>query len=164
MVPSLLLLDTAGSDALALTRAAHEAGYRLFAADGLHANNNRRTLQIPRLLAGSISVDFTRPQAVAALTEYIDQIGISGVLTTNEYLTPLVAQLCARTGLPGNDASVAHTARNKTVMNTALHRHGLCLPRIDRAASPRCDHGHRYPQRCRSYRVNCESKSRTRDY
>jgi biotin carboxylase len=129
MTLALLLLDTTGPDALALARAANEAGYRLFAADGPYTNDNQLTPQIRRLLAGSISVDFTQPQQVDTLTEYIAQIGISGVLTTNEYLTPTVAQLCARAGLPGNDVSLAHTTRNKTLMNTALRRHGLHLPR-----------------------------------
>ena len=51
------------------------------------------------------------------------------MLTTNEYLTPLAADICAALGLPGNDPVLAVAARNKLDMIEQFAQCGVTAPR-----------------------------------
>lgn len=50
------------------------------------------------------------------------------MLTTNEYLTPVLAEVCAALGLPGNDPALAGAARNKADMSRRFARCGVTAP------------------------------------
>ncbi|MFD8765054.1 ATP-grasp domain-containing protein [Streptomyces mirabilis] len=125
----VLLLEAAGPESEALTRAAAASGHPV------HAVTDAVTLasysgELRQLLAGCLVTDFTRPgQAVADITGYGCRIGVKALLTVNEYLTEVAARSCAALGLPGNDPERAAAARNKALMATAFDAGHVTTPR-----------------------------------
>ncbi|WP_405444511.1 ATP-grasp domain-containing protein [Streptomyces achromogenes] len=122
--PAVLLLDAAGPESAALTRAAAARGHQVHAATAEAARG-----EPAEKLAGQVITDFTRPdRAVEQITAYARHHGVGAVLTVNEYLTELSALVCAELGLPGNDPHLAHAARDKTAMARVLTAAGVRIP------------------------------------
>lgn len=127
--PAVLLLDAAGSDALALLVAAHRHGVEMHAVtDDATYSTYDRTRRA--LLAGCLLTDLADPvSAATAVDDYGTQHHLCGVLTFTEYLTPLVALIAHRLQLPGNVPALAPSARDKLVMGEQFHRAGVTAPR-----------------------------------
>jgi biotin carboxylase len=86
--------------------------------------------ELRTMLSGWLLTHFSQPeQALDDVIGYARKVGIDAVLTANEYLTPLVANVCAALGLPGNDPALATTARNKADMVRHFVRRGVTAPR-----------------------------------
>ena len=125
----VLLLDASGPEAEALTRAANAAGHEVHVATepathGLYGSDFRR------MFTGHVLTDFARPeQALNEIVGYGRSIDVDAVLTTNEYLTPMLAEACALLRLPGNAPANADAARNKIAMTKAFLTHGVDAPR-----------------------------------
>ncbi|MGW4983589.1 ATP-grasp domain-containing protein [Streptomyces mirabilis] len=125
----VLLLEAAGPESQALTRAAAASGHPV------HAVTDAATVasysgELRQLLAGCLVTDFTRPdQAAADITGYGRRIDAKALLTVNEYLTDVAARSCAALGLPGNDPERAAAARNKALMATAFEAGHVTTPR-----------------------------------
>lgn len=124
----ILLLDAAGPEAHRLLVAAAARRIPVHAVaqptDVAYYTPERR-----RLLAGLLLTDLHRStRALDDITRYARQIGAAGALTTNEYLTVLLARVCAALGLPGNDPDRALAARDKAVMHAAFTHHGVAAP------------------------------------
>lgn len=127
--PRILILEAAGPEAGALTYTAVAAGYEVHAVTQAPQHPSYRQ-HLKSLLTDCFLTDFTDPQqAVDDVTAYADRIGADAVLTTNEYLTPLLAQVCAALDLPGNDPALSAAGRNKITMSEALARAGVTTPR-----------------------------------
>ena len=127
--PRVLLLEAAGPESGAIARTAVASGYRIHAATD-PAAHSAYTADLRRLLSGCLLADFSRPDhALKDIVGYARRIGADAVLTANEYLTQLLAQVCAELGLPGNDPASAATARNKVAMSEAFAFHGVTAPR-----------------------------------
>jgi biotin carboxylase len=127
-VTSVLLLEADGPESRALAETAVGSGYQVHAATtpDQHANYSPDLLSV---LSGCLLTDFSRPEhAVDKVVDYARRIGAGAVLSTNEYLTPLLARVCAALGLPGNDPALAVAARNKSDMARQFARHGVTAP------------------------------------
>ncbi|MEU6228164.1 ATP-grasp domain-containing protein [Streptomyces sp. NPDC047042] len=127
--PCVLLLEAAGPESGAIAATAAASGYQVHAVTDptTHATYSP---DLQRLLTGCLLTDFSRPEtALKDIVGYARRIGADAVLTTNEYLTELLAQACAALGLPGNDPARAAAARNKADMAEAFARHGVTAPR-----------------------------------
>ncbi|MBV7674169.1 ATP-grasp domain-containing protein [Streptomyces halstedii] len=128
-VPRVLLLEAAGPESGEIARTAAASGYLVHAATDL-ATRSAYGTRLQRLLSGCLLADFSRPDhALKDVVGYARRIGADAVLTANEYLTPLLAQVCAELGLPGNDPVRAITARDKAAMSEAFALHGVSAPR-----------------------------------
>ncbi len=130
MTPTrMLLLEAAGPEAGALVAAAAAAGIETYAA----THPARLAVYDQHLrasLAGCLPVDFSCPDtAVRDVVHFSSRTGIGGILTTTEFLTPLVARACADLGLPGNDPVLAAAARDKARMHEQFTEHGVTTPR-----------------------------------
>lgn len=125
----VLLLEAAGPESAALVETATARGYLIHAV----TQPEQFATYSPELcgaLSGSLLTEFSRPeQAVDEIVEYARRSGADAVLTTNEYLTPLVADICSALGLPGNDPALATAARNKADMVQQFGRRGVSAPR-----------------------------------
>ncbi len=127
--PRVLLLEAAGPESGALAATAVASGYQVYAATQSEAHTTY-SANLRNLLAGCLLTDFSQPeQAFHDVVAYAHRIGADVVLTTNEYLTPLLAKVCAALGLPGNDPAHAAAARNKAAMSEAFARNGITAPR-----------------------------------
>lgn len=125
----VLLLEAAGPESGAIAATAAASGYQVYAATqpDVHATYGA---DLRNLLAACLLTDFSRPdQALHDIVDYGRRVGADAVLTTNEYLTPLLAQACTALGLPGNDPAQSAAARNKAAMNEAFTRNGVNTPR-----------------------------------
>ncbi|GLY30444.1 ATP-grasp domain-containing protein [Kineosporia sp. NBRC 101731] len=123
--PAVLLIDATGPDAERLMKAAADRRFTVHAATSHDHEQAARLVGV----SGAIAVDFAQPdRAVAEIVEYGRRHRIEAVLTFNEYLTVVVAQVCAALGLPGNDPNRAPAARDKEAMATALTRAGVRVP------------------------------------
>ena len=71
-----------------------------------------------------------------ALADQLRGREIAGVTTTSEYFLPIVAELAAGLGLPGNPPSVAHRCRDKSSVRSALSGSGVRQPRFAVVDSP----------------------------
>ena len=83
-------------------------------------------------------VDFSDVEAASRITEHAVTRRIDGILTTREFLTPLVARVCADLSLRGNDVTLADGARNKIAMAEQFARFEVSAPRtfvVDREAA-----------------------------
>jgi biotin carboxylase len=126
--PRVLLLEVSGPESGAITRAAAASGYQVHAATD-PATHAAYGADLTGLLTGCLLTNFARPDhALHDVVTYARRHGIGAVLTTNEYLTELLARVCDALGLPGNDPEHAHTARNKAAMAEAFSRHGVAAP------------------------------------
>lgn len=125
---TVLLLEAGGPESGALAATAAAVGHQVHAATtpDQHAGYSPDLLSV---LSGCLMTDFSRPEhAVAEVVDYARRIGAGAVLSTNEYLTPLLAHVCAALGLPGNDPALAAAARNKADMAERFARHGVTAP------------------------------------
>ncbi len=128
-MPRVLLLEAAGPESAALAATAVASGYQVHAATqpGQHATYSS---DLHKVLSGCLLTDFSRPeQALDEVVDYARRMGVDAVLTTNEYLTPLVAEVCATLDMPGNDPVLAVAARNKADMSQQFARCGVTAPR-----------------------------------
>ncbi|WP_326667961.1 ATP-grasp domain-containing protein [Streptomyces sp. NBC_01257] len=66
--------------------------------------------------------------ALRRLTGLARAEDVNGVVACWEFLTPLVAQLAAALGLPGNDPTRALSCRNKRIMARAFTEQGIPAP------------------------------------
>ncbi|MFG2210499.1 ATP-grasp domain-containing protein [Streptomyces sp. NPDC048638] len=125
MSGAVLLLDATGPESAALAHAAATRGHRVHAATTTTDHH-----AAPLELSGQIVTDLARTErAVEEITAYARRHGVGAVLTANEYLTELAALVCADLGLPGNDPRLAHAARDKAAMASALTAAGVRVPR-----------------------------------
>lgn len=130
MTPThILLLEAAGPESTAITETAVARGYQVHAAT--HPDQFATYgPALRQMLVGSVLTDFSHPeQAVDDLVGYARRAGADAVLTTDEYLTPLAAEICAALGLPGNDPDLAMAARNKLDMIEQFAQCGVTAPR-----------------------------------
>ncbi|MGH3834756.1 MAG: ATP-grasp domain-containing protein [Pseudonocardiaceae bacterium] len=124
----VLLMEAAGPESAALVETATARGYQVHAATGPEQFATYST-ELRTALSGCLRTDFSRPeQAIDDILGYARRVGVDAVLTTNEYLTPLVADICSALGLPGNDPAVAGAARNKAAMVEQFGRCGVTAP------------------------------------
>ncbi|GAA2581026.1 hypothetical protein GCM10010399_08490 [Dactylosporangium fulvum] len=131
----ILLLEAAGPEAGAIAATAIGLGHQVYALtqDDYYATYSA---DLRNALSGCLLTDLSRPaSSLDELVAYARKIRADAVLTTNEYLTPLLARACAALGLPGNDPDLAPAARNKATMHQALTRHGVPTPRTEMVAS-----------------------------
>lgn len=128
MTGALLLLEAAGPEAGHLAAAAAAAGLAVHAVTQ-PADYTTYPAVLRHRLAGHLLTDFSRPaQAVTDITAYGRHIGAVAALTSNEYLTVILAQVCAALRLPGNDPTRITAARNKLVMHQTLAAAGVTTP------------------------------------
>ncbi|MFE9874385.1 ATP-grasp domain-containing protein [Micromonospora sp. NPDC005686] len=126
--PRILLLEPGGPESGALIEAAATRGYEIHAAimPDQHAAYGP---DLRRRWSGTLQTDYSQAgHALRDVVDYASRLGANAVLTTNEYLTPLLAQASAALGLPGNDPARAEAARNKIAMSQAFARHGVSAP------------------------------------
>ncbi len=124
----ILLLEASGPESTAITEAAVARGDSVWAVTGPD-----RWAAYPQslrgLLAGHLLTDLAKPEhTVEDIVAFARNVRAEAVLTTNEYLTPLNAAICAQLGLPGNDPAAAMSARNKATMAARLREHGVTIP------------------------------------
>jgi biotin carboxylase len=125
----VLVLEAAGPEAAAITATAVRAGYQVHAVTQ-RPPHPAYSQALKPILTDCFLTDFTDPhQALDNVTGYARRIGADAIVTTNEYLTPLLAQVCAALDLPGNDPALAAAGRNKITMNEAFIRAGVSTPR-----------------------------------
>lgn len=124
----VLLLDAAGPESAALIATAAARRWQVHVATGTGSADVGKP-ELRTAVAGFLETDFARPEHAAGdIVDYARRIGADAVLTTNEYLTPLVAEICAALDLPGNDPALARAARDKTAMVRQFDRHGVTTP------------------------------------
>lgn len=125
----VLLLEAAGPESGALVATAVAHGYQVHAVTGPERLASY-SAKLRTALSGCLRADFSRPEHVVDdIIGYARRVGIDAVLTTNEYLTPLVAEICAALDLPGNDPALAKAARSKAAMAQQFARCGVTTPR-----------------------------------
>jgi len=123
------MLEAAGPEAYAVASAAAASDIEIHAVTTAEAFTAYPD-DLRSRLAGHLFADLSRPdQALRDVVDHARHIGIDGVLTTNEFLTPLVARISAALGLPGNDPDLADAARDKVAMAASFHREGVTTPR-----------------------------------
>lgn len=124
----VLLLDAAGPESAALVETALARGYQVHAATVPEQFATYST-ELHAAFSGCLRTDFSRPEhAIGDILGYARRVGVEAVLTTSEYLTPLVAEVCAALDLPGNDPALARAARNKAAMAQQFDRCGVTAP------------------------------------
>ncbi|MEU6349531.1 ATP-grasp domain-containing protein [Streptomyces sp. NPDC047072] len=123
----LLVLGLGGPDPAALVGTAAELGHEVHCAtSGLRPPDDD---PVWKDVTAHPLVDFADARIEETITEYVRTQGIDGVVTANEYLTPLTARVCARLRLPGNDPVLADAPRNKVLMAARFAAHGVGAPR-----------------------------------
>jgi biotin carboxylase len=124
----VLLIEAAGPESTALVKTASARGYEVHVVTQ-HDRFATYSAELRTMLSGWLLTHFSQAeQALNDVIGYARRVGIDAVLTTNEYLTPLVADVCAALGLPGNDPALATTARNKADMVREFVRRGVTAP------------------------------------
>lgn len=130
MTPSrILLLEAAGPESGALVATATAAGVEVYVAThpDIYAKYSQ---ELRASLTGFLSTDFcSLDGAVRDIVDFAVRVGIEGILTVTEYLTPIVTLACAELMLPGNDPDLAFAARNKKVMSEQFAKHGVAAPK-----------------------------------
>ncbi|MGQ0773179.1 MAG: ATP-grasp domain-containing protein [Pseudonocardiales bacterium] len=125
---TVLLLEAGGPESGAIAATAAAAGYRVHAATTPEQHPGYSP-DLLALLSGCLLTDFSRLEhARDEIIGYARRVSADAVLSTNEYLTPLLAQVCAELGLPGNDPALAAAARNKADMADRFARHRVTAP------------------------------------
>lgn len=125
----ILLLEADGPESGAIAATAAASGYQVHAATDL-ATQATYDANLQRLLSGYLLTDFSHPeQALDDIVSYVRRTSVEAVLTTNEFLTVLLAQACSELDLPGNDPSRGAVARNKAAMAEAFTRDAVNAPR-----------------------------------
>ncbi|WP_418152707.1 ATP-grasp domain-containing protein [Actinoalloteichus caeruleus] len=124
----MLLLEAAGPESGALVETTVARGYEVHAVTGSDQLASYSTT-LRTALSGCLPTDLSRPEhAIEDILRYARRVGADAVLTTNEYLTPLAAQVCAALELPGNDPALARAARSKAAMAEQFARCGVTTP------------------------------------
>ncbi|MBC6451318.1 ATP-grasp domain-containing protein [Actinokineospora xionganensis] len=124
----ILLLEAAGPESGALVATATAMGHQVHAATTSDHHVNYGS-DLRQLLSGCLITDFSRHErACDDIVGYARRVGADAVLTTNEYLTPMLAEVCAELGLPGNDPALATAARNKADMSRQFAHRGVTAP------------------------------------
>jgi biotin carboxylase len=124
----VLLLEAAGPESGALVETAVARGYQIHAVTAPEQFACYST-ELRTALSSCLQTDLSRPeQAADDILGYARRIGADAVLTTNEYLTPLVAEICAALDLPGNDPALAGSARSKAAMARQFRRCSVTAP------------------------------------
>jgi phosphoribosylaminoimidazole carboxylase (NCAIR synthetase) len=121
----LLVLDPVSPDSEDLIATAVRLGHEVFLVS--HAGKLPGT--VPPGIAENRVVDLSDgKRATAEILNYARTCRIEGVATTREFLTPLMARLCADLFVSGNDVKLADAARNKIVMAERFSRSGVRIP------------------------------------
>lgn len=124
----VLLLEADGPESGALVEAAVARGYQVHAATTSEQFATYSS-ELRTALSSCLRTDLSQPEHVVDdIIGHARRIGADAVLTTNEYLTPLAAQICAALDLPGNDPALAGAARSKAAMNQQFARYGITTP------------------------------------
>ncbi len=124
----ILLLEAAGPESGALAATATALGHQVHAVTTPDQHVNYGP-DLQRLLSGCLLTDFSRHErARDDIVGYARRVAAEAVLTTNEYLTPMLAEVCAELGLPGNDPALAAAARNKAKMSSQFASCGVVAP------------------------------------
>jgi biotin carboxylase len=92
-----------------------------------------KAVDVPAELAGqwcdAIAVRFgDADAAVQAIVEYAATQPLNAILSVDDSASLVAAQASAALGLPHNSPQAAEAARNKFVMRTLLHQHGVPVP------------------------------------
>ncbi|MER6132116.1 ATP-grasp domain-containing protein [Streptomyces sp. NPDC001815] len=128
MTTRVLILEAGGPESRAIVQTAVRSGYQVHAAttSPIHATYGA---ELKALLSGCLLTDFDRPdQALRDIVAHVRNQDVNAVFTTNEYLTELLAHVCADLGLPGNDPALAAAARDKAAMYGAFTAAGVTTP------------------------------------
>lgn len=125
----ILLLEAAGPESGALVATAVATGIDVYVAThpDIYATYNQ---ELRGSLTGTLFTDFSSVDAaVRDIVGFSGRVGINGILTVTEFVTPIVALACAELALPGNDPEMAFAARNKKVMSEQFAKHGVTAPK-----------------------------------
>nr|WP_205862708.1 pyridoxal-phosphate dependent enzyme [Planosporangium thailandense] len=76
------------------------------------------------------------PALWAAIQERFRREEIAGITTTSDFYVPVVAELAARLGLPGNPTHAVQTCRNKATLRSTLAAAGIHQPRFAVVSAP----------------------------
>ncbi|MEU1144011.1 ATP-grasp domain-containing protein [Streptomyces sp. NPDC005863] len=126
---SLLIVDVEGPDVEALLSICDEQSIAVYFATlrGVADVLGQTTHACVR---DGVQVDYSLPEeAVSKIVSFCRDVGVEGVLTVNEFLTPVAAQVCHRLRLPGNDPLLAGSARNKIEMWERFGSAGMARPK-----------------------------------
>jgi len=95
-------------------------------------NKNEISLNNFDMVVDEIEIDFiNHPQdAIACVKQAIEEFQLKGVFTLNEEAIPLVCEIAAQCGLPGNTPAAAKRCRNKLTMRETFLKHGLNVPKF----------------------------------
>ncbi|MBT2395808.1 ATP-grasp domain-containing protein [Streptomyces sp. ISL-100] len=124
----VLLIEALANSGSYLVEAANGLGIEAFVAThedvyGTYPQALRRGLR------GAVFTDLADSQrALKDMEAFCRAEGINGVAGCWEFFTPLVAQLAARLGLPGNVPELAAAGRNKAAMAEAFRAGGVPAP------------------------------------
>jgi biotin carboxylase len=120
-------------------RAAHELGYRtvLVSRDPQrYAGLTTAREVFDKHVDEVVEADTNNVEAVTdALAGPHREGRLRGVMTVTDYQVPLVAEVCARFGLPGLSPAAARTCRDKLLMRRACAAAGVAVPRFHHVVS-----------------------------
>lgn len=120
----LLVLDPVSADSEDVIAVAVELGHEVFVVS--HVGKPGK---VPSGVAENLVVDLSDDErATAQVLTWASARRIDGVTTAREFLTPLVARLCAGLQVPGNDVKLAAAARNKIAMAERFTQCGVHTP------------------------------------
>jgi hypothetical protein len=125
-VSSVLVLGDSGPNAADTVRLAASLGHDVHCAVPAPRKPHDSSAVGP---ARPVVFDFGAPDVERRIADYATAHRVGGVLTTNEFLTPLAARACARLGLPGNSPGLADAPRNKCLMARQFALHRVTAPR-----------------------------------
>ncbi|MFD8144100.1 ATP-grasp domain-containing protein [Streptomyces sp. NPDC059708] len=127
----LLLLEAMGNTGPYLLRAAEELGLRVTVVTHEDVYEKFYPPALKELIGEDVLfTDFADAEAARRqLAAHARAHDVTGVLCGWEFLSPLVAELSAELGLPGNDPERATGCRNKRVMAGLFAEHGVPSPR-----------------------------------
>ncbi|MFD8978440.1 ATP-grasp domain-containing protein [Streptomyces sp. NPDC059564] len=149
----LLLLEAMGNTGPYLLRAAEELGLRVTVVTHEDVYAKCYAPALKELIGDDVlftdfaDTETSRRQLVA----YARDNDVSGIVCGWEFLSPLVADLAAELGLPGNDPRRALGCRNKRVMAELFAEHAVPSPRTllartyESAVAQIAERGQEYP-------------------
>lgn len=120
----LMVLDARGPASADLIAAARRNGHEVLA---VWPEGAKERGDVPAGVEDHV-VDFSSEGVLADLAALATRTSVEGVVTTDEYLTPLVARLCEELSLPGNDTALCEAARDKALMANRFGRCGVAVP------------------------------------
>lgn len=122
----LLILAPSGPDSQDLVNAAGRLGHDVFSASHVTKHSPGDKMDG---IADDFVIDFSSSGAVSQIVDHAVDRRINGIVTTNEFLTPLVTRACAALSLPGNLVEFATAPRSKVGMANRFERCGVAMPR-----------------------------------